>query len=144
MNRSNWFLKYWYFLFFPAFICAAGTQWSTTLPGAVVGSVCALALVSIAVNMEGGSLDNIKWYTKILIFVVIPIIVLLLVAFMSSSNMSMFPGADINNPFLDHTKNFWRAVISGIGGIFATLVGLGVAKLFSSKSMDETKSIDPL
>jgi hypothetical protein len=143
MKSSNWFLKYWYFLLLPAFLCAAGTQCTTTLPGAVIGFCCALALVYIAVNMGEGSLDNTNWYTKIFIFVILPIIIVVIAAFLSgSSRIGIFYGADLNNPYLNGTQAFWRAVISGVGGVFATLMGVGAAKLFSSNSTVETKSID--
>jgi hypothetical protein len=57
----------------------------------------------------------------------------------------LFGEADIHNPYLDNYKNFWRAVIAGIGAPLSALVAFGAMKLFSSKNeIDGRKSVDDI
>jgi formate hydrogenlyase subunit 3/multisubunit Na+/H+ antiporter MnhD subunit len=128
---KDWYRRYWYFCLFPAFVCAAGTQWTLKFPTVITGFVCSLVIVRIAIKIE-----NIWW--RSLFILLVPVVLVGFVAFYSFNNSyePLFYNADINNPYLDNYKNFWRAVIAGIGGLIAVLVGAGATWVFSASNKD--------
>lgn len=143
-NFTGWFREHWYILLYPSFICAAATQYTLSLPAAVTGFLSSLVIVWIAHNIEN------VWGRRLFI-IITPLGLLIGLSFYSpfmhrhGQFPLLFGEADIHNPYLNNYKNFWRAVIAGIGAPLSVLVAFGAMKLFSSKNeIDGPKSVDDI
>src|SRR5688500_6452056 len=100
---SQLVIKNWLWLLVPAFICTATAQCTLTLPSIPIGIVAAFWIARLALYIE-------DLRERRLAIIGLSVLASFITALFSILSYGGFPfgGADINNPYLTDTQNFWR------------------------------------